>query len=264
MSDISYYPLIKGMTWSYSRLKAFESCKHYWFLRYIRQVKELDTFYTTYGSFMHEILEGFYSGRVKKEHMLAEFFLNFSKRVRGQRPSSKIVAKYIRAGQEYLSSFEPLKMRPLWVEKKLSFDLDGHPFVGIVDFLGESDTDGLCLVDNKSRDLKPRSKRAKPTAKDAELDDMLRQLYLYSIPVQEEFGKYPDYLCFNCFKTGVFIKEPFREERFEEAKRWALDMIVKVEAEEEFEPTQDYFFCRWLCGVSDKCVYDIESREERR
>lgn len=264
MADISYRPLIRGMTWSYSRLKAFESCRHYWFLKYIRGIKELESFYTSYGAFMHEILERFYSGKISSGQMLTEFFLHFAERVKGQRPSSKIVDKYINAGREYLASFEPLPMKTLWVEKKLLFDLDGHPFVGIVDYLGESDTDGLCIVDNKSRDLKPRSKRSKPTVKDAELDDMLRQLYLYCIPIYSEFGKYPDFLCFNCFKSGVFIKEPFRMEAFEEAKRWALDLIETIEAEEDFEPTQDYFFCRWLCGVNDKCIYDIESREERR
>ena len=194
------------MTWSYSRLKAFESCKYYWFLRYIRNVKDLGGFYTTYGSFMHEILEMFYSGKLDKNQMLTEYFSRFFECVKGRRPSSKIVEKYILAGQTYLKCFEPLPLKPIWIEKKLSFELDGRHFVGVADFLGRSDEWGLCLVDNKSRDLKPRSTRKKPTAKDIELDDMLRQLYLYSIPVYEEFGAYPDYLCFNCFKTGVFIK----------------------------------------------------------
>lgn len=78
-----------------------------------------------------------------------------------------------------------------------------------LDFLGESEAGELVLVDNKSRDLKPRSNRKRPTAKDTELDDMLRQLYLYSIPVFESFGRYPDWLCFNYFRSGVFIKERF-------------------------------------------------------
>lgn len=261
MSDISYRPLIRGMTWSYSRLKAFESCKHYWFLKYIRGVKELSCFYTSYGTFIHEILERYYSGKIKASQMLTEFLIHFAERVKGPRPSQTVVSNYISAGRAYFSAFEPFEMTALWVEKKLLFDLDGHAFVGVVDYLGETDSGELCLVDHKSRDLKPRSKRKKPTSKDAELDDMLRQLYLYCIPVKEEFGRFPDYLCFNCFRTGVFIKEPFDEQKFTEAKRWALELIEAIESEEEFEPTESYFFCRWLCGVCDKCEYYLDSQE---
>lgn len=264
MGEISYRPLIRGMTWSYSRLKAYESCKYYWFLKYIRGTKDIPCFYTEYGSFIHELLEQYYTGEIGKSEMLTQFLCNFTKQVRGQRPSDSVVKKYIQAGTDYFLNFKPLPMETLWVEKKTHFMVGEHEFVGIIDYLGESEEDGLCLVDNKSRDLKPRSGRPVPTSKDLELDDMLRQLYLYCIPVLEEYGRYPDYLCFNCFKAGTFIKEPFCEQKFEEAKQWAINLIHEIEDTEEFEPNQNYFFCKWLCGVSDKCIYDIESREERR
>ena len=264
MGDISYRPLISGMKWSYSRLKAYEACKYSWFLKYIRGIKDIPCFYTEYGSFIHSILEQYYTGKLKKSELLTTFLINFKEKVRGQRPSDSVVKKYIQAGTSYFRTFEPFPMKTIWVEHKAEFEVDGHDFVGVIDYLGESEEDGLCLVDNKSRDLKPRSGRAVPTAKDKELDDMLRQLYLYCIPVYEEFGRYPDFLCFNCFKAGTFIKEKFQMEKFEEAKQWALAMIQEIEDTEDFEPNQNYFFCKWLCGVSDKCVYDIESREERR
>lgn len=142
--------------------------------------------------------------------------------------------------------------------------LENRRFTGVVDFLGESVNGELFLVDNKSRELKERSGRAKPTAKDQELDDMLRQLYLYSIPVFDEFGRYPDWLCFNCFRSGVFIKEQFDIEKFEEAKRWALNLIEEIEREEDFDPNPNYFFCKWLCGVNDKCEYYEEETKGRR
>lgn len=255
MSEISYAPLIGDMTWSYSRLKAFESCRHNWFLRYIRGLKDLPCFYTSYGSFLHRILEAYYTGKLRKTELPGEFLSNFRREVKGLRPEGKIVQKYIESGVNYLSSFEPLPFKPIWIEEKRDFTLENRKFTGILDFLGESESGELVLVDNKSRDLKPRSNRKRPTAKDTELDDMLRQLYLYSIPVFESFGRYPDWLCFNCFRSGVFIKEPFHTERFEEAKQWALSLIEEIEAEEDFEPTLDFFFCKWLCGVSDKCVY---------
>lgn len=265
MSDISYAPLIRDMVWSYSRLKAFETCKHHWFLRYIRGLRDLPCFYTSYGSFMHRILEGYYSGRLTKSQMLTEFLGRFSKEVLGPRPDGKIVQKYIEAGRTYLSAFDPLPYKTLWVEERREFSVEGYKFVGVVDLLVESDNGELYLVDNKSRDLKPRSGRSKPTAKDLELDDMLRQLYLYSVPIYEQFGRFPDWICFNCFKSGTFIKEQFDIAKFEEAKRWALDLIAEIEAEEDFDPNPNFFFCKWLCGVNDKCeFYEEETKGRRR
>ena len=264
MGEISYAPLIQDMTWSYSRLKAFETCKHNWFLRYIRGVKDLPCFYTSYGSFIHQLLEAYYNGKLERNRLVAEFLLSFTKKVKGMRPDGKIVARYIESGKNYFSSFEPLPFKQLWIEERRGFKVGGRDFVGVVDYLGADETGAIYLVDNKSRDLKPRSGRKKPTAKDAELDDMLRQLYLYCIPVFDEFGKFPDWLCFNCFKSNVFIKEQFHIEKFEEAKQWALSLIEEIEAEEDFDPNPDYFFCKWLCGVSDKCAYYEEENRGRR
>lgn len=98
--------------------------------------------------------------------------------------------------------------------------MNGVPFIGYIDFLGELDG-SLYVVDNKSRVLKPRSKREKPTKTDEELDAYLKQLYLYSAAVEEEYGVRPCKLCFNCFRTDTFIEEPFLDKDYEGAKPMA-------------------------------------------
>jgi hypothetical protein len=140
------------------------------------------------------------------------------------------------------------------VEKRVDFQIAGLPFVGYIDYLGEKDGE-YYLIDNKSRDLKPRSKRSKPTVKDGELDSMLRQLYLYSAAVKQEYGKFPKSLCFNCFKAGVFIEEPFLEEKYSESVEWAVKQIDLIKKAEEFYPNIEYFSCRYICGVNEDCVY---------
>lgn len=72
----------------------------------------------------------------------------------------------------------------------------------------------LCILDHKSRSLKPRSNRKKKPKTDEEPDQYLRQLYLYSIPITNEFGRMPAFLKFNCYRTGVRIKEPFHSQEF--------------------------------------------------
>lgn len=132
--------------------------------------------------------------------------------------------------------------------------INGIPFVGYIDFLGRKDDD-LYVVDNKSRILKPRSSRAKPTKADEELDAYLRQLYIYSAAVEEEYGKTPKSLCFNCFRDKLFIIEPFKEQAYAESKEWLAKSIGKIREESDFKPSVEFFKCTHLCEMQDMCEY---------
>jgi len=264
MGEVSYLPLIEDMVWSYSRIESFHSCKYKFFLKYISQCEEEDKFYATYGSFIHKLIERFYRGGLPKEKMFTEFLTGFSENVKGTRPKQETVQKYIQCGVEYLKGFQPFPYTFLDVEKRVDFEIDGLRFVGFIDFLGRDSDGSLVIVDNKSRDLKPRSGKAKPVVKDKELDAMLRQLYIYSAAIKREFGEYPKWLCFNCFRTGMFIKEPFSEESYNEAIDWAKQEIEEIKATEDFYPTIDPFYCTYICGVSEDCVYNQMTKGRRR
>lgn len=264
MGDVSYLPSIEDMVWSYSRIESFEDCQYRFFLKYISRCKGVEKFYASYGSWMHKLIERFYRGELSKDEMLTEFLTGFSENVKGIRPQESTVLKYIQCGVEYLKGFQPFKYSMVGVEKRVDFDIDGLRFIGYIDYLGQDDDGNLVIIDNKSRDMKPRSKRAKPTVKDKELDSMLRQLYIYSAAIKQEFGKFPKLLCFNCFRTGVFIEEPFRKEAYDEAIEWAKRQIEEIKTTEDFYPNRDFFSCYYICGVSDDCIYDQMAREERR
>lgn len=249
-----YRPLIEDMTWSYSRIKCFEDCPYRFYLKYISGCKEVPQFYASYGSFMHKLIEEFYRGKLTKEEMLTKFLFDFQTEVKGERPKESTVSKYIQCGVEYLRTFSPFPYKMIDVEKKVKFEINGKKFIGFIDYLGEKDGE-YYIVDNKSRELKPRSKRAKPTVKDQELDEMLKQLYLYAAAVKQEYGKFPKALCFNCFKNGVFIEEPFSEKVFSETIEWFLKTIDNIADENDFLPYLDYFSCKNICGVKDECCY---------
>lgn len=254
MSDMIYRPLIEDMTWSYSRIKCFEDCPYRFYLKYISGCKEIPQFYASYGSFMHKLIEEFYRGKLTKEDMLTKFLFDFQTEVKGERPKESTVSKYIQCSVEYLRGFSPFPYTMVDVEKKVEFKIGDRKFVGFIDYLGEKDGE-YYIVDNKSRELKPRSKRAKPTAKDQEFDEMLTQLYLYAAAVKQEYGKFPKALCFNCFKNGVFIEEPFSEKVFSETVEWSLKTIDDIADENEFLPRLDFFSCKNICGVKDECCY---------
>lgn len=264
MGEVSYLPLIEQMVWSYSRLSAFRDCPYKFFLRHISRVKDEDRFYASYGSFIHKLIEKYYNGELPKEKLQTEFLVGFSNEVKGKRPKKELVQKYIQKGAEYFKSFEPFPYKPIGIEKKVEFKLGDYDFIGYIDYLGEDEDGELVVIDNKSRGLKPRSKRATPTKNDQLIDSMLKQLYLYSGAVKQEYGKFPKKLCFNCFKAGTFIEEPFSVEAYEAAVKWALETIEEIKEEEEFLPNPEYFGCTNICGVSGECIYYEEMRKEMR
>lgn len=254
MSDEIYRPLIEDMIWSNARIECFQDCPYRWFLTYIRGEKGVPQFYSSYGIFIHKLIEKFYRGEITKEEMRLRFLYDFSNEVRGVRPKESTVVKYIQQGDEYLKSFEPFPFNMMEVEAKMEFELDGIPFVGIIDYIGEKDGD-IYIVDNKSRDMKPRSNRKIPTAKDKELDDMLRQLYIYSAAIKQKYGKFPKALCFNCFRTGVFIKEPFDEQKYAETVEWVKKSIEEIKNVDDFYPNVDFFSCQYICNYYNDCCY---------
>lgn len=253
--------LFDDMVWSYSRINSFEFCPYGFYLRYVSQSSEEDMFYSSYGSFMHKLIERFYKGEyADRSEMLDEFLAGFSESVKGFRPSESIVQKYIQCGIEYINTFEPFDCTTVAVERRVEFEIEGVRFVGVIDYIGEKDGNYI-LIDNKSRDLKPRSNRAKPTIKDKELDTMLKQLYLYSTYIKQEYGTFPVELRFNCFKNRCLIKEKFDVEKYKEAVEWAKTTIEQIKKTDDFYPSLDFFKCRYLCGVNAECVYHQMSSE---
>lgn len=254
MGDISYRPLIEEMTWSYSRISSFEACPYAWFMKYILEEEERPTFYASYGKFIHSLIERCCRGDLTREELPTAFLLGFSSEVQGERPNSEIVRKYISLGTEYFRSFDGFPYAMKGVEEELFFDAGGLHFHAFLDFVGERDGK-LIVLDHKSRDLKPRSNRKKPTVKDQELDDMLRQLYLYAYGVKQKYGEFPSLLCFNCFKNRQLIEEPFSETACAEALDWAKRTTEEIADEEDFRPYMDFFHCKYLCGFHDSCCY---------
>lgn len=263
MGDISYKPLIDEMVWSYSRLEIFEDCPYRWFLTYIHEPKleKEKKFYAEYGLLMHNILEKYYKGEIDKRDAMIMYLTEYSSRtdVAGK-PKPETVQKYFKAGKEYLESLKPLPFTMIEVEKRLNFDVNGIPFVGVIDYLGMTGDGDYVVVDNKSRDLKSRSNRATPTVKDKELDKMLRQLYIYAHAVNQIYGKFPKFLAFNCFKNGNLVVEEFKEDEYLKAIKWATDTIKDISETEDFYPNREFFQCYYLCGFNDDCEYDLDAR----
>lgn len=252
--------IIDEMVWSYSRITTYETCPYRFFLTYILKLDKKRLFFSDYGSFIHSIIEKHLTGELKKSELDKYYLSEFQNNVVGRAPNLSIFKNYFQQGLLYMKNFTFPYSNVLEVEKEISFNIKGKPFVGFIDAVAK-DT-GIVVVDNKSRDLKQRSTRKKPTKSDEELDKYLRQLYFYCIGILNEYKELPEKLCFNCFRSGTVITEPFVQEKFEDAQNWALEMIDTIRNTTEWTPNVDYFVCNHLCDMCHHCEYNRLS--ERR
>ena len=256
MGDTIYSSTIAGMTWSYSRMSGFDDCPYKWYLKYLCGEKGKDMFFAQYGTFVHELLADFYDGKFTAEETYQRYLRSFRTRVNVYYPNRNVWLRYFQNAADYLKNISfPADRKVIAVEKEVHFEVDGVPFLGFIDRIDQFDDGSLAIVDHKSRILKPRSGRKKPTKSDEELDKYLRQLYLYSKAVEDLYGKLPEKLCINCFRSGDFIEEPFRKDTYDGILRWAVDEVRRIEREEEFPPELEFFRCTYLCEVQDFCPY---------
>lgn len=242
------------MVWSYSRIKTFKDCPYRFYLKYIRRLRGKEMFFSSYGTFMHKLIESYYTEHKTNTQLVHTYVSEFGNSVVGHAPNKTVFVNYFNQGLNYLKNIKPFPCEAIALEKGVDFNIDGYRFVGYIDFLGKKDND-VYVIDHKSRMLKPRSNRKIPTKTDEELDSYLTQLYIYSEAVKNELGVFPKKLCFNCFRSGVFIEEPFSPNGYSTARKWLSDSISEIRKESDFEPSAEYFKCTHLCELHDECEY---------
>lgn len=247
---------IESMEWSYSRLTAFEDCPYLWLQRYIFRIRGQSKFFAQYGSLMHSIMQQYLTGVLTKNELVPYYLTHFLTEITGKAPTQKIYQSYLEQGRQYLKTLSFPARKILKVEDEMHFEFAGHPFTGFLDLMSEDDDGKLYITDHKSRALKPRSNRSKPTQSDVELDKYLRQLYIYAHAVHSLYGRYPDYLEFNCFRTNTWICEPFSIERMQEVEEWARDLIKRITSESKWNAHLEFWFCKHLCDVAEECEYE--------
>jgi len=258
MKDYSF--IISLMEWSHSRINLYRTCPYAWFSQYIIREDNFSNFFSEYGTFIHDLLAQFYKNEITRDEMVMLYITQFktevASRVRAKTFDS-MREKYYDAGLDYIQTFEPFKFsKILGVEKKVRFKISEYLFTGFIDLCGEHENGDIEIIDHKSAEIKPRSKKKEPTKTDEELDEKFIQLYLYSIAIFDEYGKYPKYLTFNSFRNGKIIREEFDAEKLEMAKDWAIRTIKRIEKDKSWNPNIDFYFCKNLCNSRNTCEYN--------
>jgi len=258
---------------SYSQLSSFSECPFAYYLKHIEGQKDQPNGFSEQGTLIHDILDKWAKGQLKKPELAAEYERRYPEEVITSFPrmlaSKGYAEKTYLQGLEYFKNFDEfIGYDIVSAEEGFRMPLrlaDGteRPFVAYVDLvLRNQVTGGLVVCDHKSKSL---------TTFKRERDTMYKQQYLYAFFIHEKYGEWPESLMFNLFKeNGAKDEQLFSKEKFDEVIRWATDAIKEIEAydvldwmecKQQKTPGKPDMFCSDICGVRASCPNSVRRND---
>lgn len=234
-----------------------------WKLQYIDLNKGSDSFFGQYGSCCHKVLEKFAKGEINIFNISQEYNRLFNKFVKEKAPFNKYTdlrKSYYKKGLQYFDNIDLdlSKYNILGIEKRVTFEIEGKKFVGCIDLLvEEKETGDILIIDHKQKNLRMLKGGEISKTCEEELEGFRHQLYLYAIPIIEEYKGKKIKLCWNLYNNRAWYQEEFDQKKYEDSKKWAIGEIDKIVNETEWLPNNsNEFFCRNLCSMRDcACEY---------
>lgn len=254
--------LLDTMTWSFSRLNSYYNCPYEWKLHYLDCNKSENGFFGEYGSLIHKILEKYTKGELSLFELNQYYEEHFNECIPHDAPPNKYVdirQSYFDKGIEYLNNIDLYleEYEILGVEKEVNFKINDKDFIGYIDLLvRDKSTKEITIIDHKSASIKILKNGSISKSDQQHFLEFKRQLYLYSIPIIEEYGSVSK-LKWNMFKDQKWIEIPWKQEEYDEAIQWAKNTLDLIEKEVLWLPNNEsYYYCNYLCGQrNNACEY---------
>jgi len=252
---------IANMTWSFSRISSFHQCAYEWYLKYIADSEKENNYYGALGGFGHKVLEKFFKGELDIFDAAPYWEEHYVEEVPYDAPPNKYVdlkEKDYNLIDEYFQNldFDFDRYEILGVEEEVHFKVGDYNCIGYIDLrVRDKQTDEMIIIDHKSSSFKYLKNGGVAKGNQEQFEKYKKQLYLYSIPVKEKYGVYPNKLKWNMFKDHKWIEIDFKEEELEETKKWAIAQIHQIEEELLWLPNDSNdWYCRYLCSANG-CPY---------
>ena len=172
--------------WSWSKINCFHTSPYEYYLRYILKAKEdrADSIYVTTGGIAHDILEKFYTNKIKYDDMFGQFDDGWTVAVdiaklkfdrSDEEKNVKIRDKYYENLIHFFNNHTVLKYKPI-IEQFVKVKIDGHLFQGYIDCAFKDDDDCINIVDFKTSSI----------YKGAKAENECGQLVLYAIGLSQQ------------------------------------------------------------------------------
>lgn len=265
---MKYKEILDGIIFSFSSLSEYAQCPYAFRMNKIEGIRGDTNAYAEIGSFAHKLNEKLFSGKATVEEVLDECIEDFDSHVTEEISEDSKSKKYV-ALCEYFGGFDEdvfNKYEVVAVEKRFNWKIGKYRFVGIVDLiLKDKKTGEIYLVDHKSSAhfLKKNGEPLKSTLKS--FLKYKKQMYMYADAMKNVLGYYPDYIAWNHFlDDGERTVIKFDEKELDETKKWIIDEVEKIYADEDFDAVFDWSYCYNLCNYRNGyCEYRDSLREEQ-
>lgn len=249
------------MVWSFSRVNSSQKCAYAWYLQYIAGFEPKPNAFAQFGTVCHETIEKYLKGEIDMFSALPYYQQRYPEIVTCDFPPNKysdLGEKAYTLGEEYFSNinFDFEKYEILGVERELQFKVGKYPFHGFADAIyRDRETGEIILSDQKTSSFKYLKDGSVSKTNAEHYLEFRRQLYLYSIPLIEEYGKV-DYLRWNMIRDKRIIKIPWEEKEYNETIKWCIESIERLENETLWLPDKSSnYWCGQICSMSNNCTY---------
>ena len=262
---LAYEEQLDKIEFSFSTLHQYEQCPFAFYLKKIDGTELNEgNFYSDAGGYMHEILEMLFSNKLTPDEAIDYYMDNYANNVVYETKQSTMEKKYNQA-IDFLAVFDMHQLdnyEVLGVEKEVHFEIGEYHFIGFIDLLLRNKTTGkIIIVDHKSSDHFLKKDGSPLKNQQANFEAYSKQMYLYSKAVYDEYGEYPDRIIWNHFFDQQVTNIPFKYEDYCATQQWALDIIHRIYADENYEAVPNYMMCKVLCGFRNSCCYAKEEGE---
>ena len=255
---MSYAKIIDEMTFSFSRIHAYEQCPFLFYLKYIEKRDGESNFYASNGKAMHEVFEEILTEKIPIDDCTTAYADKFDLICETERQS--IMDSTFEKCMDYLAEIEPIdedKYEIIGVEMKLCFKVGKYKFVGFADLVVRNKINGeVILVDHKQAG---HFLKKDGTPLKNQLDSFLaykKQMYLYCKGLKDQYGIQVDKIVWHHFKDmGQITVIPFVQEEQDETIEWAKNLIEKIKKDKKYEHKDSYIMCKSLCDYRNDCEY---------
>ena len=249
------------MTWSFSRLHAWEQCPYAFYLKYIEQRDGESNYYAANGKCMHEVFEAILTNQIPLDEC-TQCYADKYDLICETTKQSTMDSTYEKC-MDYLCTIDGIdleKYEILGVELKLDFNIGKYKFVGYADLVVKNKKSGeVILVDHKQA---THFMKKDGTPLKNQLENFLayrHQMYIYCKGLKDYFGIDVNKIIWHHFKdNGELTIIPFEADEYEETLQWAANTIEKIKKDKKFLNKRSYVLCSSLCDYRNDCEYKNE------
>ncbi len=248
--------------YSFSKLSSWHQCKYGFYQKYILHKKGITNAFSEFGSFVHELLEKYAKKEIELWDLPELYEWGFEAAITSKFPYNKykfLKKSYHDQGLAFMKAFQGYEdYEILGVEQKFIIPMYDWELVGFIDLLFKDENGKLIIRDYKSK---------ASFKNEEEKMQYARQMYLYSMYVKQEYGRFPDELQFLMFRENKTVSIPFDENALNEALEWANGTVNEIRNAFDYPPASencDDFYAANLCNMRKECMYNAVVKKKRK